>query len=757
MGYVGTYDGTIYHNASNKYSVIIVKTSDENIPQEARIKKNSRDHMIRFTAVGYELPRSYEIDMEMDGDWENGKYGLQLHVKDVKEIIPPTLEGIRGYLSSGLLKGIGRKTAEDIVARYGLDSLDILENHPERLLEVKGITEGRLEEIKRTYAESRMLRDLMTLLAPFELTPKTAMKIYQELGPTSVDILKKSPFELCRISGFGFLRVDSIVRKTRDIPNEPKRIQGALLYALEDAKGKKGHLYLNRDILKKESLRLLNKMILEPGKRVTMDEVENNLQEMIVNGAVVSVKDDIYNPNSFSQEDETARKIAEILTEQMPGDDITEILEQTKSELNLMLHPRQETAVKEAFGHNLSIITGSPGTGKTTVLKMILTVYRKLYPDKNVILMAPTGRASRRMAESTGFNEAKTMHSCLGLIGEEEGRRISERDEIADAGLIIADEYTLADMWLSSRFFSRIKPETRIVLVGDPDQLPSVGPGNVFKELIQCGVIPVTVLDTIFRQAKDSLIAHNAKLIREGSTKLYYGNDFLFIIEEKQENVAESIMTWYCEEIAENGIENVQILSPFREEGEASAEQMNLKIREMINPFCSAEEEVRIGMKQFRVGDRIMQMQNTKKVSNGDLGFIRYIKDTEDGKKIGMDFGTDRQMEYNMEDMEHIDLAYATTVHKAMGSEYDIVLMPVIRAHNILLYRNLLYTGITRAKKRVVLFGTKAALFMAIHKTDGTKRNSHLGERICMYYKAFAKAAGINIPAELEEKLKKAS
>lgn len=757
MAYIGTYDGKIFYNESNKFCVVNIKTCDKNIPLEARSTRKYKDHLIRFTAVGYEIPLTDTVELELEGEWVKGKYGLQLQVGKWQQIVPKTVEGVQGYLSSGLIKGIGEKTAADIVAKFGVNTLDILDHHPERLLEVRGITENKLEDIKTSYAESRMLRDLMTLLAPFKLTPKTALKIYQHFGPSSVEILKKSPFELCQISGFGFLRVDAIVRKTDNRPHDPMRIKGAIHYALDDAKGKKGHLFLQREILAKEALKLLNKTIPVPEMRLQISEVESVLQDMILKGAVVSAKDDIYNPKVFSQEDETARKIATLLVDQSEKVDITEVLEQTKIQVKQMLSPKQEIAVRQAFQHNLSIITGSPGTGKTTVLKMILEVYKKLYPKKDIILIAPTGRASRRMAESTGFDEAKTIHSCLGLVSEEDDNGRSEKAGKLDAGLIIVDEFSMVDMWLAKQFFSRIQPGTKVVLVGDPDQLPSVGAGNVFKEMIQCGIIPVTVLDEIFRQAKDSLIAHNAKFINEGNTKLYYGNDFLLINGESQEEVAESIMECYCQEISQNSIEKVQILSPFRSEGDASSDQLNLNLREVVNPFQCEEDEIHIGAKSFRVGDRIMQTHNTKKVSNGDLGFIRYIKDTEDGKKVGMDFGPNRQFEYSLEEMANIDLAYATTIHKAMGSEYDIVLMPLVKAHSILLYRNLLYTGITRAKKKIILFGQKSVLFMAIHKTEASKRNSHLGDRIRMYYKALAKTAGIIIPMEIEEKLKKAS
>lgn len=278
----------------------------------------------------------------------------------------------------------------------------------------------------------------------------------------------------------------------------------------------------------------------------------------------------------------------------------------------------------------------------------------------------------------------------------------------------------------------------------------------MFKELIQCGLVPVTVLDEIFRQAKDSRIAHNARFINEGDTKLYYGDDFQFLPCASQEAAAEAIIDRYRRETEENGIENVQILSPFRTDGAASSDHLNAAIREIVNPFRSAEEDVRIGTKTFRVGDRIMQTKNTEKVSNGDLGFIRYITDSEDGKKIGMDFGEDRHLEYGMEDLANIDLAYATTIHKGMGSEYRIVLMPVLKAHNIMLYRNLLYTGITRAKERVVLAGQKNALFMAIHRNEISRRNTLLGERIRLYYTAFAKKAGFPVPKFPESELKKA-
>ena len=757
MSYTGTYDGKIFHNPSNKFCIVIVKTADTAIPEQARDKRRYKDHLIRFTAVGYEIPMTDAVELELEGEWVNGKYGMQLQVEQWREIVPRTKEGVLSYLGSGLIKGIGEKTAAEIVAKSGTNTLDILEKHPERLLEVRGITENKLEDIRTSFAESRMLRDIMTLLAPFKLTPKTALKICQHFGPACLDILKKSPFELCQMPGFGFRRVDAIVRKTDNRPRDPMRIRGALHCTLDEAKGKQGHLFLGREELRKAAFKMLNEKIPLPEMRVRPEEVEQELDAMILSGSVVSMRDSIYHPNAFAQEDETASRIARMLAEERPPmKDISAVIETVRTEQGLRTSGKQESAVRTAFLYNLSVITGSPGTGKTTVLKIILEVYRRIYPDGKIVLMAPTGRASRRMAESTGFEEACTMHSGLGLVSEEdEGSRTKKKDSL-DADLVIVDEFSMVDMWLAGKFFSALKKGAKTVLVGDPDQLPSVGAGNVFKELIQCGLVPVTVLDEIFRQAKDSLIAHNARFIHDGSTKLYYGNDFQFLPCGSQADAAAAIIDRYCQEIEGNGIEHVQILSPFRTEGAASSDHLNAAIREIVNPFQSAEDEVHIGPKTFRVGDRIMQTKNTDKVSNGDLGFIRYVEDTPEGKRIGLDFGEDRSLEYSTEDLVNLDLAYATTIHKAMGSEYDIVLMPVLKAHYVMLYRNILYTGITRARKRVVLAGEKSVLFMAIHKNEISKRNTLLGERIRLYYKAYAKSAGIAVPEFLEEKLKAA-
>lgn len=413
MNCIGTYDGTIFYNPANKFCIVSVKTADQSVPAEARSNRRYKDHLIRFTAVGYEIPRTDAVELELDGEWTKGKYGVQLQVEQWREIVPRTKNGVEGYLASGLIKGIGPKTAADIVERFGVDTLDILEHQPERLLEIRGITESKLEDIKASYAENRMLQGIMTLLAPFKITPKTALKIYQYFGPTSVEILEKSPFELCQISGFGFRRVDAIVQKSGGNLHDSMRIKGAIFCALDEGKSKRGHLYISSEELEKSALKLLNEKIPVPELRLHQQEVRDMMQEMILNGAVVSVKDNIYLPRVFAQEDETARRIAQRLVAQMPVEHIAPVLEQVKVEMGLRLSAQQEAAVYAAFRHGLSVITGSPGTGKTTVLRTILEVYRRLHPDGKIALMAPTGRASRRMSESTGFEDQKEVYVRL--------------------------------------------------------------------------------------------------------------------------------------------------------------------------------------------------------------------------------------------------------------------------------------------------------------------------------------------------------
>ena len=735
MAYKCKYDKTIFHNPENGYCIVSVKTSDASVPVQARSQYRYRDRLIRFVARGYNLPLTDAVAFEVDGEWEVTEHGHQLAVDNWQELIPRTIEGVRAYLASGLIKGIGEAMAGAIVERFGVEALDILDQQPEKLLEVKGITEGRLEDIKASYLESRALRDLMTYLAPYKVTPKAAAMIHQEFGSQSVSIIRTKPYELCKIPGFGFKRVDAIALKTTCNPNDPLRIRGALFYELSESHNREGHLFLTTEELCSHALTLLNERLPSPQMYVQMDEVSAELYNSVVNGQLIANQNSIYLPNSFAAEDAVARRISEILTDKTGNQDVSAELNDIKRNLGIILSKRQEAAVKMAFSNNLSIVTGSPGTGKTTILQAVIHVFRRIKPDGKLLLAAPTGKASRRMADSTGIADAKTLHSALGLISSENSSL--NKTEPVDADLIIIDETSMVDMWLASQLFARILPGTRVLLVGDADQLPSVGAGNVFRELISCGQLPVMVLDEIFRHSKDSLIAYNAKFIMENNTELFYGTDFCISKCKTQEEAAEIIRMYYLQEIEREGVENVQILSPFREEGDASAEKLNDLIREYVNPPSSETPELRIGHRTFREGDRVMQTKNKKNVSNGDVGFIRSIRKNDKGATITtiefLDTHSSRIIEYEMGDMNAVELAYAMTIHKAMGSEYKTVIMPIMSAHTILLNRNMIYTAITRAKQRVILVGSKKTLYIAIHKTKIDKRNTWLGARVRQY------------------------
>ena len=757
MSIVAAFDKTLFFNPASRYAVLRLKTADIMIPQEARSPYHFRDHLIRFTAVGYDLPQTGAVKMELEGTWVSGRYGCQLQVEHWHEIVPPTIEGIRGYLASGLLKGIGEKTADAIVNRFGADSLNVLERHPERLLEIRGITEDKLEEIKSGYAESKVMRELLTLLAPFKVTPTTAMKIYQHFGATGVELLRKSPFRLCQVPGFGFRRVDAIVQKSGGDLHDPMRIQGALFYALEKSRSEGGHLYLETDYLLRSALQLLNEKIPTPEERLGQQAVERELETMILTNVVVSNKGNIYLPLVFTQEQDTARKAVEMALEVPVPVNLAPALEQVKSKLGIVLSRRQTEGVQMVFRHNLSIITGGPGTGKSTILKAVVEAYRLLYPNGIISLAAPTGKASRRMAETTGIDSAQTLHSLLKLRGEDGGWR---KREPLNTDLLIVDEASMTDMWLAHQLFSRLRPGTKVLLVGDADQLESVGAGNVFQELIDSGIIPVTVLDEIFRQAKGSLIAYNARSINEGSGELHYGTDFAFIRADSQPEVAELIRGLYKKEAAVTGIAQVQILCPFRSEGEASAQSMNEAIRDEINPASQDKPEVVHGGKLFRLNDRVMQIKNNYDivlrdsdgkqsaigVFNGETGFVSAIQ----GGTVTVNYDG-RYADYPMESLDELELAFAMTIHKAQGGECDTVIIPMLAAHKILLSRNLLYTAVTRAKRRVLLVGQKKALFMAVSKTRKGKRNTLLAERMRLYHHAMTCK-----PSSAEE-IKKAS
>lgn len=483
---------------------------------------------------------------------------MQLQVENFEEILPRTEEGILGYLSSGMVKGIGPRTAELIVKRFGKRTFDVLDHYPDSLLEIRGISQKKLDAILLSYHGGHAMRDLAAYLTPFKVTPKKIEKIYEHFGADALETVKNHPFELCEINGFGFLTVDEIAKANKCRPNDPMRIEGCIHYCFEK-ETQDGHLYVNKQQFQKAVHEQLNYGY--SGEVVTEREVYNGIYKLFSQKELYYEDGALYPAKFYGFECGAAKRLVSLLMEKETGNiQVDFLVEEAQRELGILLSAKQSEAVKKAFSHKVSIITGGPGTGKTTVQKVLLYINEKI-GGGTVLLTAPTGRASRRMVESTGFSEGFTMHSALGLTNDEESEGSAE---MLDADFIIADEFSMADMALSFQFFNHIRQGARLVLVGDVNQLPSVGSGNVFRELVQCGVIPVTVLDMVFRQKENSRIAVNAQRMQQNDASLDYGTDFVFREAKDAAEAAEIIQKIYREAVERLGVEKVQVLSPYR-------------------------------------------------------------------------------------------------------------------------------------------------------------------------------------------------
>lgn len=716
--------------SQNGYCVFSYVTKDDRVPAAARSKFH-HDNKIHITAVGYHLPATDTVDVELQGTWQQSKYGLQLMVERFETIAPHDNDGLIAYLSSGCIKGIGPETAKAIVARFGTRTMEILDKDPEQLLTVKGIAKAKLGKIVKSYAETYELRDLTAYLAPYGVSMKKIAKIHEEFGEGSYEIVKRDPFQLCKIRGFGFLTVDAIARKTKVSLRNPLRYAGAIHYCLEEARSS-GHLYLPHDELMNKCYELLNRDC-DPAV-VPMSEVEYALASEAQRKSIYNEKGRVYLSFERLCEVKVAKRIVTmLLDENVPMvPNIQKEIAQSESTMLHRLAPSQRSAVELCLAEPISIMTGGPGVGKTTTLRVILEIYHRVFPDHEILLAAPTGKASRRMSEQTGF-PASTLHSAMGILSDED---IEEKGpDFLSADFVVVDECSMVDMRLAYALFERLKPGVKLLFVGDPDQLPAVGPGNVLREMIRSEMVPTAVLDTVFRQANNSRIALNAYAVNHNDTHLQYGDDFIMQDAADSDDAASQVMKCFFEEVDKHGLENVQILSPFRRKGAVGADNLNQAIREMINPKRTGVNEIKCGSKIFREGDRIIQTRNSEAASNGDVGVIDAIRVDEDGEAlVEITLVDGRELLYTNDDMEYLDLSYCISIHKSQGAEFPTVIIPLLKEHYVMLRRNLLYTAISRAKSKVVLIGQRQAVFAAIHKNDVDKRNTVLADRITAYY-----------------------
>lgn len=738
------YIRKIFQNEENGYTVALFSTLNQEVPLSARDKFWAEKKIIAFTAKGYDLPLTDEIEIEMEGEWETSSYGTQYKVETFLEVVPRTREGILGYLSCGSLKGIGPKTAERIVNRFGLDTLEVMEKYPQELLKIQGISQKKLDRIVDSFGKNKVFRELTTFLSPFHVTPKKANMILQKFRDQSVEIIRKQPYILCSVKGFGFLTVDAIARQCCAATNDPMRISGCVSYVLREAMKQNGHLYLEQEILVKDALKVLNK---EPDLQpVTETEILKVLYRLVMQDSIVVEENRVYITKQHQEEEDTASMIARKLHERIPVLTIEKELEEAQEDLNITLSEQQKEAVRMVFANPISIITGGPGTGKTTVLKIILYIYQKKCGNE-VKLMAPTGRAARRMAESTGSGDATTMHMALGLFGDGDYEALI--DELS-ADFINVDEVSMVDMHLAYEFFYKVKAGARVLLVGDVHQLPSVGAGDVFRHLILCGKIPVTVLKLVYRQGKDSNIPINAQLINEGKTNLQWGDDFQMVECSGADAAAQIVKNIYLKEIQMYGMEQVQILSPYKVRSAAGVLELNRSLQDEVNPPVSGKRELHLGGEIFREGDRILQNKNTEFASNGDLGTLVQIAEDEDNNPLVQIVFTDgRRVKYEAEQVEMIEHANAITIHKSQGSECQVVIIPWLKAFYPMLKRNIFYTGITRAKQRVYIVGEWKAVCQAIHTDDTGTRKTMLAVKIQQYYERYRRQENRRISATI--------
>ena len=687
------------------------------------IKDSAGNTVTQVKAVGYCLPIADKLRYELQGHWsKNPKHGVQFEVENYDEVITPTKEGIIAYLSSGQIKGIGPKMAEKIYDTFGLTALDVLDKEPERLLSISGISSAKLKKICDSYLANRGARDVVAFLTPHGITPNRAVKLYKEYGDRAMDIVKNHPYQLCEIAGIGFKTADRIAMSMGFDQLSIERVDEGILYALTDAEGK-GHLCMEKHAFIKACLKVLDT------PQLTEDMVANRAARLVYSGKLVSYQGNVYRSKTAYAES----NLAELLSRQLRSarshsyGDLDAALDAEELRMKVKLAPEQREAVKMALTQGVSVITGGPGTGKSMILRAILDIYRRQNPGKEICLCAPTGRAARRMEQATGL-EASTVHKALGLLAGEDGDY--GEPQALDADIILVDEVSMMDIYLAGRLLEAVKSRAQVVLIGDSDQLPSVGPGAVLSEMIASERIPVVRLDKVFRQNDGSRIAVNAKLIRHGNLSLEYGNDFRFVDSANLSDSANRIAELYMQEVARYGVDNVAMLSPYRQKTETGVNALNEMLRELVNPPDEGKPEVVCGKRKFRVGDKVMQVKNFEDVSNGDIGYIRNIFKYGDESTVCVDFGDGRNMEYDSSELDMLDLGYASTIHKSQGAEYKSVIINLQCAHHIMLTRPLVYTAITRGKDRVIIVGERRALCISIKKTDTEKRGTCLAHRL---------------------------
>lgn len=664
------------------------------------------------------------------GSWKQHLvYGKQFCIEKHQVEAPADIIGIKKYLGSGLIKGIGPKYACRIVDKFAAETLDIIDKYPEKLLEVEGLGKKRVETIKTHWSEQKSIRDVMIFLQSNGVSPSFGQKIFKTYGAASIKQVQSNPYRLAReIRGIGFKTADGIAQKMGMAKDAPERLDAGIEYVLSEC-ADDGHVCFPMSELVKISVEMLetSEAMLEPRFKALADEGRIEIGEMVFAGALERF---IWLRPLFLAEVGICRQLSRLRWSQgrLRSIDISKAIEWVQRELSISLAENQKKAIAQALEEKVQIITGGPGTGKSTITNAILTITKKL--SNKIILAAPTGRAAKRMSEITGW-DASTIHSLLEVDFQNGGFKKGINNPI-DCDLIIIDESSMLDTSLMYSLLKAIPNHARVIFVGDINQLPSVGPGNVLKDMIASGNLPVTILNEIFRQAAGSRIITNAHRINNGSMPDMSNandSDFFFIDAETPEYVLKDILTLVTQRLPKkygfDPINHIQVLAPMRK-GLIGTENLNVILQEQLNPKGSP---LHWGGRRYLPGDKVMQIRNDHKreVYNGDIGRIVSIDHVEQEVIVAMD---NRRVIYSFSDLDDLVLAYAVSIHKYQGSECPCVVIPIHTTHFKLLHRNLLYTGVTRGKKMVVLVGTKKAVSIAVRNDEVKRRYTGLKQAL---------------------------
>lgn len=711
-----------YRNEENSYTI-------------AKLKVPGRNELV--TVVGTLLSVSAGEILKLRGEWhKHPKFGEQFKISSYESVTPATVKGIERYLGSGLIKGIGPVMARRLVTAFGTETLNIIENDIRRLLDIEGLGEKRVALIGKAWDDQKEIREVMLFLQEHDVSPVYGARIYKQYGRESVKILRENPYRLATdIFGIGFVTADKIAEKLGIDKEAQIRAEAGILYVLEQLSDD-GHVYYPYEPLIEECMKVLG---LEKGVitgalgKIASDK--KIIVEDLTSGGIEGTNKAVYLARFHVCEAGIADRLKALMQfpKQLTSFDYDNAVDWVQDELKMKLADKQKQAVREAIARKVMVVTGGPGTGKTTIINAIIRIYRK--SAQKVLLAAPTGRAAKRMTESTGY-EAKTIHRLLE-VSPKEGRFKRNENAPLDADLIVIDETSMVDTILMYHVLRAVPEAATLVLVGDVDQLPSVGAGSVLKDIIDSGYVPTVRLDEIFRQAKESLITVNAHRVNRGEMPLFihdgsHHQDFFFFQTEEPEEALEKIIELCRERIPEKfgyrPVEDIQVLTPMHR-GVVGTSNLNVELQKHLN--TSTDELLKAG-RSLKVGDKVMQIRNDydKEVFNGDIGRITEI-DREDHEVV-VDYDG-RSVVYDYTDLDEIVLAYAVSVHKAQGSEYPAVVIPVLTQHYLLLQRNLLYTGITRGKKLVVLVGTKKAVAIAIGNNKPHKRYTLLKDRLARH------------------------